>query len=204
MNNYRAGSVPRVDRRRFVVDVLPGLAAALGAPWVASAAAATEDDLAFANFGVSAEFLAQGLLRESARGEGPRPARRRTCCKRGRSRARRSTPGRCGTSSSVPADVPPLEQDFEFAVAGATFAAEQRRPRRPALASSARCSAPTRPRPRPSTEPSLPHPLREPRRERQPAGRRPGALAARAPASSRFRLRIDLEAASDAIEAYLG
>ena len=43
-----------MDRRRFLVGSAGVSAAALGAPWLGTAAAATDDVLAFANFGVPA------------------------------------------------------------------------------------------------------------------------------------------------------
>src|SRR6187551_238911 len=46
----------RMNRRAFVGGSL-GVGLALGSPWVATASATTEDELAFANFGVSTELL---------------------------------------------------------------------------------------------------------------------------------------------------
>lgn len=46
-----------MNRRRFLVSSGGATAVALGGPWFSAASAATEDELAFANFGVSAEFL---------------------------------------------------------------------------------------------------------------------------------------------------
>ena len=46
-----------MDRRRFVLAALGAGSASVAAPWLGSAGAATEDDLAFANFGASTELL---------------------------------------------------------------------------------------------------------------------------------------------------
>jgi len=46
-----------VDRREFVFAALGAGSATIAAPWLESAAAATEDDLAFANFGAATELL---------------------------------------------------------------------------------------------------------------------------------------------------
>jgi Ferritin-like domain len=46
-----------MNRRRFLAGTAGATTVALGGPWLASAGAATDDELAFANFGVSAELL---------------------------------------------------------------------------------------------------------------------------------------------------
>lgn len=46
-----------MNRRRLLVSAAGVSTAALGVPWLASASAATDDELAFANFGVSVELL---------------------------------------------------------------------------------------------------------------------------------------------------
>lgn len=46
-----------MNRRRFLTGAVGAGAVTLGTPWLATATAATDDDLAFAYFGVSAELL---------------------------------------------------------------------------------------------------------------------------------------------------
>ena len=46
-----------MNRRRFLTGALGAGAVTLGTPWLATAQGATEDDLAFANFGASTEYL---------------------------------------------------------------------------------------------------------------------------------------------------
>jgi len=46
-----------VNRRRFLVSAATTGLAAAGGPWIASSAAATDDELAFANFGIAGELL---------------------------------------------------------------------------------------------------------------------------------------------------
>jgi hypothetical protein len=48
-----------MNRRRFLVSAASAGALGAAAPWIPGAAAATDDELAYANFGVSAEFLLQ-------------------------------------------------------------------------------------------------------------------------------------------------
>ena len=48
-----------MNRRRFLVSTAGVTAATVAAPWLATARAATDDEFAYANFGVSAELLAQ-------------------------------------------------------------------------------------------------------------------------------------------------
>jgi hypothetical protein len=50
-----------VNRRRFVVGAVGAGARTVGGPWLGSAAAATEDEIAYANFGASTEFLIKDL-----------------------------------------------------------------------------------------------------------------------------------------------
>ena len=46
-----------MDRRRFVLAAIGAGPSTVATPWLGAAAAATEDDLAFANFGASTELL---------------------------------------------------------------------------------------------------------------------------------------------------
>jgi hypothetical protein len=101
-----------MDRRRFLVTSAGASAAALGAPWIGSAAAATDDDLAFANFGVSAEFLVEEYYAKAI------AARRFTGARVNVLRAGQSAATRHAKALSDlltgAADTAPLEEDFEF------------------------------------------------------------------------------------------
>lgn len=111
-----------IDRRRFLLGSAGASAAILGGPWVAAAGAAgsaTEDDLAFANFGVSAELLLKDFY-----------ARAINAKRFGGARARVLRQGRLAATKHVRAlsnllvsagDTPPLEEDFEFVWPRRTF-----------------------------------------------------------------------------------
>jgi Ferritin-like domain len=101
-----------MDRRRFLVSSAGASAAALGVPWLATAAAATDDDLAFANFGVSAEllltdFYARALATRRFTGA------RATALREGRAAATRHTKALSDLLAGA-GDTAPLEEDFEF------------------------------------------------------------------------------------------
>ena len=108
-----------MNRRRFLVSSAGASAAVLGGPWIGTAGAATEDDLAFANFGVSTELLLKDFYT------------RALAAKRfGGLRANVLRQGRRASSNHATAlsnvlvsagDTPPLEQDFEFAWPRRTF-----------------------------------------------------------------------------------
>src|SRR3954464_15211253 len=64
-----------MNRRRFLVSSAGVSAGALGGRWPGAAGAATDDDLAFANFGVSAELLLKDFYARALDGKlftGPR------------------------------------------------------------------------------------------------------------------------------------
>ena len=50
-----------MDRRQFVFGALGAGSATIAAPWLEGAEAATEDDLAFANFGAATELLLENF-----------------------------------------------------------------------------------------------------------------------------------------------
>src|SRR5262245_3754692 len=111
-----------MNRRRFLLSSAGASAAVLGGPWVGSATAATDDDLAFANFGVSAEFL----LREFY-------GRALASKKIGGHRANVLHRGRLAATNHAKAlsnllisfgDTPPLEEDFEFVWPTRAFAGQ--------------------------------------------------------------------------------
>jgi hypothetical protein len=112
-----------VDRRRFVVSALGASAATVATPWLPRAAAATDDDLAFANFGASTEFLvkdfyAKALVAKVLSNQGVAVA------KRGRAAAARHA--RALSDLLVGAgDVAPVEEDFQFEWPDKTFQTAQ-------------------------------------------------------------------------------
>jgi hypothetical protein len=109
-----------VNRRRFVVGAVGAGVATLGAsPRLGVARAATEDELAFANFGVSTELLLKDFYAKALRAN--------RLSKSGRAAARR---GRSVAAQHARAlsdvligagDVAPVEDDFEFAWPPRTF-----------------------------------------------------------------------------------
>ena len=109
----------QVNRRRFLLSSAGASAAVLGGPWVGSAGAATEDDLAFANFGVSGElllkdFYSKALAGSEFRGQGAGVLRQGRLAATKHARALSALLVGAG-------DTPPLEQDFEFAWPRRTF-----------------------------------------------------------------------------------
>lgn len=111
-----------MDRRRFMATALGvGVASASG-PWLGSAAAATEDDLAFANFGAATEFLLEDFYSKAL--EAKVSGARASALKRGRACAAQHA--RALSDLLVGAgDVAPLEEDFEFAWPAKTFKSEK-------------------------------------------------------------------------------
>jgi hypothetical protein len=121
----RPGAAPappraRFDRRRFLVGAAGTVGLALGPVGAPTAAAATDDDLAYANFGLAASFLLAEyytrVLRAGRLGPAARPALRR-----GRSasvlHARALTDVLTGAG-----DTPATAEDFEFAWPAAALA----------------------------------------------------------------------------------
>jgi hypothetical protein len=112
-----------VDRRRFVLSTLGAGSAAIATPWLGSAAAATEDDLAFANFGASTELLVRDFYAnalESKLVTGSRTA----ALRRGRAAAERHATALSDLLTGA-GDVAPLPEDFEFAWPANTFRTEK-------------------------------------------------------------------------------
>jgi hypothetical protein len=126
MNFYRVlGSAANetrlgvVNRRRFLLSSAGVSAAVLGGPWAGAATAASEDDLAFANFGVSAEFLLKDFYSKALVGKkfrGPRA----NVLRQGRMAATKHARTLSNLLVSF-GDTPPLDQDFEFAWPRRTF-----------------------------------------------------------------------------------
>ena len=158
-----------MNRRRFLTGALGAGAVTLGTPWLATAQGATEDDLAFANFGASTEFLVKDFYAKALEAKlvsGPKAA----ALKRGRAAAGRHAKALSDLLTSA-GDVAPLPEDFEFEWPADTFKTEKamRRHRARGAAGAAR-RLPDR---RCDGERSvLPRALREPRGKCRPADRR--------------------------------
>ena len=108
-----------MDRRRFLVSAAGAGTVALGRPWLTMAGAATDDELAFANFGASAElllkdFYAKALEAKVLDGEAT------DALKRGRAAAGQHAKALADLLTGA-GDVPPVEEDFDFAWPARTF-----------------------------------------------------------------------------------
>ena len=101
-----------MDRRRFVLAALGAGSASVAAPWLGSAGAATEDDLAFANFGASTELLVRDFYAKAidAKLVG---AQTTSALKHGRSAAGWHAKAQSDLLTSA-GDVAPLPEDFDF------------------------------------------------------------------------------------------
>ncbi len=108
-----------MNRRRFLLSSTGASAAVLGVPWLGTAGAATDDDLAFANFGVSCELLLKDFYSKalsSKRFRGGRTA----VLRQGHMAATKHARTLSNLLVSF-GDTPPVEQDFEFAWPRRTF-----------------------------------------------------------------------------------
>lgn len=111
-----------MNRRRFLSGAAGAGALALGTPWGSSAFAATEDDLAFANFGAATEFLvkdyySKALEAKLVTGSKANALRRGKSCASQHAKALSDLLVGAG-------DVAPLEEDFEFEWPAKTFRTE--------------------------------------------------------------------------------
>ncbi len=106
-----------------MVGAVGASVATVAAPWLAPAHAATEDDLAFANFGAASEYLLKDFYANALEAKvvsGPRVA----VLRRGRSAAAQHA--RALSQLLIGAgDVAPVEEDFQFAWPARTFRTEQ-------------------------------------------------------------------------------
>jgi hypothetical protein len=109
-----------MNRRRFLLSSAGLSATALAGPWADSASAATDDDLAFANFGVSAELLLKEFY-ERALAAKQFPGHRAKVLRRGRLAASNHAKA-LGKLLVSFGDAPPLEEDFGFAWPRRAFA----------------------------------------------------------------------------------
>ena len=113
-----------MNRGRFLMSAVgAGAGVTAGMPWVATASAATEDELAFANFGASTEFLLKDFYAKALDARiltGPRA----DTLKRGRSAATQHAKALSDLLVGA-GDVAPVEEDFEFAWPEVTFKSEK-------------------------------------------------------------------------------
>jgi hypothetical protein len=109
----------RTSRRRFLAGAVGTGTIAVGAPWV-QVANASDDELAYANFGVSGELLlADFYARAIAAGVFGSPAT--TVLRRGRSAATQHAKA-LGDLLVGAGETAPAPEDFEFAWPDGTFA----------------------------------------------------------------------------------
>ena len=186
-----------MNRRRFLTGAVGAGAVTLGTPWLATVQAATEDDLAFANFGASTEFLVKDFYAKSLEAKlvsGPKA----TALKRGRAAAAQHAKALSDLLTSA-GDVAPLPEDFEFAWPANTFKTEKamldtgRGVLRALLGAYQTAAATASDQSYRVLYASLAASVSQ------------QIVALAGPASSEpFPIAMDLEAASDALEAYLG
>jgi hypothetical protein len=112
-----------MDRRRFLAGTMGAGTLGLGGPWAATAGAATEDDLALANFGASVEYLLKDFYTK-ALGAKVVSGSKALALKRGRSAAAQHAKALSELLVSA-GDVAPVEEDFQFAWPARTFRSEQ-------------------------------------------------------------------------------
>ena len=108
-----------MDRRRFLVGTLGAGTLALGPPWLTVAGAATDDELAFANFGAAAELLLKDFYAQALEAK-VLGAEAGDTLKRGRSAAAQHAKALADLLTGA-GDVAPVEEDFEFAWPAVTF-----------------------------------------------------------------------------------
>jgi len=108
-----------MDRRRFVLAALGASSVTVATPWLGSAAAATEDDLAFANFGASTELLVKDFYARAIDAELV-SGQTTGALKHGRAAAGWHAKAQSDLLTSA-GDVAPLPEDFEFEWPARTF-----------------------------------------------------------------------------------
>jgi hypothetical protein len=190
-----------MNRRKFVVGSLGAGALTLGGPLLSSAsAAATEDEIAFANFGASTEFLAKDFYTKALAAKVVSSAQTVTL-RRGRSAAAQHVKALSELLVGA-GDVAPVEEDFEFQWPESTFRSEKQilapgtAVLRALLGAYQTAAASVSNSAHRVLYASL----------AVSVGQQLGTLAARAgqDAIEPFPVAMDIEAASAALEAYLG
>ena len=101
-----------MNRRRFLVTTAGVTTVAIGMPWSQTAGAAIDDELAFANFGISGEFLLKQFYSNAIEAKTFSQAQANVL-KRGRSTAFQHAKA-LGDLLTGTGDVAPVEEDFEF------------------------------------------------------------------------------------------
>ena len=190
-----------MNRRTFVVGSLGAGALTLGGPLLASAsAAATEDELAFANFGASTEFLAKDFYTKALEAKMV-PRAQTVTLRRGRSAAAQHAKALSELLVGA-GDVAPVEEDFEFQWPARTFRSEKATVTTCLVVLRALLGAYQ------AAAASVTNPAYRVLYASLGAsvGQQLGALEARAgqDAIEPFPVAMDLEAAAAALEAYLG
>ena len=109
-----------MNRRRFVIGTLGAGAVTLGAPWLASAGAATDEELAFANFGLSSEFLLKDFYAKALEAKLATGVVRGDL-RRGRSASAQHAKALTGLLTGA-GETPAAEEDFAFVWPEKTFA----------------------------------------------------------------------------------
>jgi Ferritin-like domain len=109
-----------MDRRRFLITTIGASAVAVGAPWLAGAAAATDDELAYANFGLSAEFLLKDFYAKALEAKLATGVVRGDL-RRGRSAAVQHAKALADLLTGA-GETPAVEEDFAFVWPEKTFA----------------------------------------------------------------------------------
>ena len=110
----------RMNRRRFLLSAASVTTVAVGNTWLAPASAATDDELAYANFGASAELLAQDFYARAIEARTFSGGQLQTL-RRGR-RAAAQHAKALGDLLVGAGQVAPSREDFEFAFAAKAFA----------------------------------------------------------------------------------
>ena len=108
-----------MNRRGFLATTVGAGTLTLGAPWLSGANAATEDELAYANFGAATEFLVKDFYSRALEAKlvtGSQAA----VLKRGRSAAAQHAKALSDLLVGA-GDVAPLEEDFAFEWPEGTF-----------------------------------------------------------------------------------
>lgn len=108
-----------MNRQRFLVSALGAGTLTLGGPWLTAGAAATDDELAFANFGASVEFLVKDFYTRALEAKVVTGADA-AALQRGRSAAAQHAKALSDLLVGA-GDVAPVEEDFTFQWPASTF-----------------------------------------------------------------------------------
>ena len=108
-----------MNRRRFLISTVGASTVVVGRPWLASPGAATDDELAYANFGASAELLVHDFYSRALAAKVVSD-KARVALRHGR--AASALHAKTLADLLVGAgDVPPLQEDFVFDWPARTF-----------------------------------------------------------------------------------